>query len=135
MSKDYNLSTNKKIKIASSYRSYIYQKWIIDRGCSPEFCSKPWYSEHQSGLAIDFFEATTENIFLSKSENKLWFDWMNKNAHKYGWHNTYQKWIEVDTYHTEPWHWRYVWEEFATYLLENNLTIAEYYNLKIREWK
>jgi LAS superfamily LD-carboxypeptidase LdcB len=26
MSKDYNLSTNKKIKIASSYRSYIYQK-------------------------------------------------------------------------------------------------------------
>jgi D-alanyl-D-alanine carboxypeptidase len=52
--------------------------------------------------------------------------WLVKNSHLYGWHNTYQKWVAIDGYEIEPWHWRYLWVEFATYLYENNMTIAEY---------
>jgi LAS superfamily LD-carboxypeptidase LdcB len=42
-------------------------------------------------LAIDLFEATTNKEFLSKPNLKKYFDWLNENAYKYGFANTYQK--------------------------------------------
>ena len=121
---------NKNIVVVSSYRSYAYQKWIKDRWCPDNLCAKAGYSEHQSGLAIDLWETTTNEQFLSKPILKLYFEWLNDNAHKYGFHNTYQKWLEIDGYEIEPWHWRYMWIELATYLKENSITIAEFYNKK-----
>lgn len=118
---------NKKLTVVSAYRSYAYQKWIKDRWCPDNLCAKAWYSEHQSGLAIDLFEATTNKEFLSKPNLKKYFDWLNENAYKYGFANTYQKWLEIDWYEIEPWHWRYMWVELATYLREKNITFAEYY--------
>jgi D-alanyl-D-alanine carboxypeptidase len=58
---------------------------------------------------------------------KKYYKWLDENAYKYGFHNTYQKWLEIDWYEIEPWHWRYMWVELATYLKDNNLTIAEFY--------
>jgi LAS superfamily LD-carboxypeptidase LdcB len=55
------------------------------------------------------------------------------NAHKYGFHNSYQKWMEVDGKIIEPWHWRYVWVDLATYLHEHNQTFAEYFYEKIEQ--
>jgi len=130
LSKDFYSTFKTNIRVVSAYRSYIYQKWIKDWGCPDNLCAKAWYSEHQSGLAVDLWEATTKDIFLSKSKLKKYFEWMNKNAYKYGFHNTYQKWIDVDWYEIEPWHWRYLWVDLAKELKENDLTFAEYYNLK-----
>jgi D-alanyl-D-alanine carboxypeptidase len=48
-------------------------------------------------------------------------------AHTYGFTNTYQKGLDIDWYEIEPWHWRYVWVDIASYLSENNITIAEFY--------
>ena len=118
----------KKIIVVSSYRSYAYQKGIKDRWCPDNLCAKAWYSEHQSGLAIDLWETTTNNEFMSKKNLKEYYKWLNKNAYKYGFHNTYQKWLEIDWYEIEPWHWRYLWVELATELKSKNITIAEYYN-------
>lgn len=118
---------NKKMTVVSAYRSYAYQKWIKDRWCPDNLCSKPGYSEHQSGLAMDFFEATTKSQFLSNPKLVKYFNWLNENANKFGFHNTYQKWLKIDGYAIEPWHWRYMWVELATYLKENNITIAEFY--------
>jgi D-alanyl-D-alanine carboxypeptidase len=64
-----------------------------------------------------------------------YYVWLVQNAHLYGWHNTYQKWVAIDGYEVEPWHWRYLWEELATYLYENKITIAEYYNNRIGSWE
>lgn len=128
MAKAFFEKFSKKIVNVSAYRSYLTQKSIKDRGCPDKFCAKAGFSEHQSGLAIDFFEASTEKQFLSNLNYKKYFDWMKENAHKFGFHNSYQKWIEIDSYVVEPWHWRYLWVELATYLKEKNITIAEYYN-------
>lgn len=130
MSKDFYWHFKENIEIFSSYRSYLYQKGIKDRGCPDNLCAKAGYSEHQTGLAIDLWEASTEKQFLSNPKYKQYFDWLNKNAHKYGFHNTYQRWLDVDWYEVEPWHWRYLWIKLATYLKENNLTFAELYNKK-----
>lgn len=116
----------KKLLVVSAYRSYEYQVWIKNRGCPDSLCAKAGHSEHQSGLAIDLWETTTKEEFLSKEVLKRYYNWMKKNAHLYGFHNSYQKWIEIDTYHEEPWHWRYVWIDLASYLYSQNMTFAEY---------
>jgi D-alanyl-D-alanine carboxypeptidase len=129
MSLDFYKEFKVKLKIVSAYRSYDYQVWIKKRWCSDIFCAKPGYSEHQSWLAIDIFEATSEKEFLAKDDLKKYFDWMKKNAHKYWFHNSYQKWKYVDWYAVEPWHWRYLWVELAKELFEKNMTYAEYYKI------
>lgn len=116
-----------KLRVISAYRSYEYQAWIIAGWCSLTLCSKPGFSEHQTGLAVDIFEATTEIEFLSKSNYKKYFEWLGNNAYKYGFINSYQNWIEIDGYHNEPWHWRYVWEDLAKYLFENDMSFGEFY--------
>lgn len=127
LSKDFYNTFNKKLKIVSAYRGYKYQKWIKDRGCSDIFCANAGYSEHQSGLAVDFWEATEEKRFKENEELKTYFNWMKGNWAKYGFTNTYQKWIKIDWYSVEPWHWRYVWVELATYLKKEDITFAEFY--------
>jgi D-alanyl-D-alanine carboxypeptidase len=76
--------------IVSAYRSYYYQAQI-KQGCADIWCAKPGYSEHQSGLAVDVFEASNEGNWRNTSSLHKYFDWLVENAHKYGFHNTYQK--------------------------------------------
>ena len=102
-----------KLVIVSAYRSYEYQK-KLKKWCSDTLCALPGRSEHQLGLAIDIFAATTAGDFLSKAEFKKYYERLAINAHRYGWHNTYQKWVEIDTYKPEPRHRRYLWRELAT---------------------
>lgn len=127
MSLDFYNTFEKKMILVSAYRSYKYQKWIKDRGCPDNLCAKAWYSEHQSWLAIDLWETSTQKDFLSKPHLKKYFQWLNKNAHKYGFHNTYKNWLEIDWYEIEPWHWRYVWEKLATNLKEKDCSFSEFY--------
>jgi len=127
LSEQFYKDTKNNIVIVSWYRSYSYQKWIKDRGCPDNLCAKAGYSEHQSGLAIDIYSASSARNWANDNTLKKHFSWFKKNAHKYGFHNTYQKWLKIDGYEVEPWHWRYVWEKFARYLYENKITIAEFY--------
>ncbi|OIP53507.1 hypothetical protein AUK10_02320 [Candidatus Gracilibacteria bacterium CG2_30_37_12] len=121
----------KKLIVVSGYRSYEYQQGIEKR--APEcvrdgFCARAGHSEHQSGLALDMFETTTMEEFLSKSQYKLYFDWLTQNAYKYGFTNSYRKGVEIDGYHEEPWHWRYIGVDVATKLWREDMTFTEYYN-------
>ena len=130
LSKQFYSDTNNNIVVVSWYRSYNYQKGIKDRGCPDNLCAKAWYSEHQSGLAIDIYSASSERNWANNNNLRKHFSWFKKNAYKYGFHNTYQKWLEIDWYEVEPWHWRYVWEKFAKYLNDENMTLAEFYYKK-----
>jgi len=119
--------TQQEIIVVSGYRSYSYQKWIKDRGCPDTLCAKAGHSEHQSGYAIDLYSASTQAEWLWNNTLRKHFAWLNANAHVYGFHNPYQRWVEIDGYEPEPWHWRYVWEDLARYLKQNDLTFAEFY--------
>lgn len=132
LSKDFYKEFSVRLKVVSAYRSYNYQVWIKQRWCSDMFCAKPGYSEHQSWLAVDFFETTSKDEFLAKKELKKYFDWLEKNAYKYWFHNSYKNWKEIDWYAIEPWHWRYLWVPFATELQQENITYAEYY---LKHWE
>lgn len=127
LSKDFYLEFWNKLKIVSAWRSYEYQIWIKNSWCNNLFCAKPWHSEHQTWLAFDIFETTNKDEFLSKPNLKKYFEWLEQNAYKYWFINTYQKGRKVDWYEIEPWHWRYIWQDFAKYLFENNLTFWEFF--------
>ena len=129
LAKDFYTEFSKKISIVSSYRSYEYQVWIKKRWCPDNLCAKPWFSEHQSGLAIDIFSASTKQEWDKNVQYQKYFEWFNQNAHKYWFHNTYQKWLQIDWYEIEPWHWRYLWIDLASYLKKEGITIAEFYQL------
>lgn len=123
----------KKLEVVSAYRAYSYQKGIKDRGCPDIFCAKAGFSEHQSGLAVDFWEASTQSRFEKNEKLKTYFDWMKDNWYKYGFTNSYQNWAKIDWYSVEPWHWRYVWVELATYFKKDKMTFWEFYYKNIKK--
>lgn len=126
LAQDFYTTFWEKLVVVSAYRSYAYQVGIKQRGCSDLYCAKAWYSEHQSWLAFDLFEASSQDEFLAKTHLKKYYDWLSENAHLYGFHNTYQKGKNIDGYAIEPWHWRYVWVELATQLKNEGKTFAEF---------
>ncbi len=115
----------KNIVIASAYRSYSYQKNSISESCKQSGrCAREWESEHQLWLAVDLWEATNEQKFLSKYQK--YYDRLHENAHLYWFHQSYQNWREFDGYYIEPRHWRYLWTWLATKLHDKNITFTQY---------
>ncbi len=130
------------VEIESGYRSYDYQKKILDELTlekGAEYASaaiaKPGHSEHQTGLSLDYC-VLRDNIFIDTdgSDNiALLSDcdeckYINSVAHRYGFIVRYPKGKEhITGYKYEPWHLRYVGKKLATYLYKNKLTLDEYY--------
>lgn len=128
MACDFYRYFGEKIYVYSSYRSYAYQSGISEACKASGFCAREGFSEHQTGLAVDLRETTNEDKFLRKYEH--YYNWLDRNAHKYGFHQSYQNGQEIDGYHIEPWHWRYLGVELATFLHDKGLTYAQYYRMK-----
>lgn len=83
--------------------------------------ARPWTSEHQLGLAVDF--NSVEQSFDKTEEYK----WLQENAHLYGFIMRYPKDKEDRTAVIyEPWHYRYVGVENAKAIKESGLCLEEF---------
>lgn len=120
------------IRIISGYRSFAYQERLYNNYLKSDsqeevdlYSAKPGYSEHHTGLAIDIDNGVIDyNRFHVTKE----YDWMQKNAHKYGYILRYPLGKEKITgYKYEPWHYRYVGKDIARYIHDNDITFEEYY--------
>lgn len=124
-------------KINSAYRSYekqvtIYQSWVNKDGqaLADTYSARAGFSEHQTGYAFDVRDYPFTNDDYSKTKS---FTWVSENAYKYGFIIRFPKDKEYITgYQYEPWHYRYVGEEAAKYIYENDITFEEYYEYFIR---
>lgn len=124
------------LKGVSGYRSYSLQNKIFSYNVSTKgfkestkYSAKAGESEHQTGLAVDLscrsINYLLEDTFAETEEGK----WLQDNCYKYGFILRYPKGKEhVTGYEYEPWHIRYVGKELAQYLIENNLTLDEFYS-------
>ena len=85
-------------------------------------------SEHHTGLCVDVVDDAHKDYELSQNfEDRPAFEWLSKNAHKYGFILRYPKdKIDITTYDYEPWHYRFVGVYAATYMYENDLTLEEF---------
>ena len=89
LSLDFYEAFGKPIVVVSAYRSYQYQKNQISESCKQSgYCAREGESEHQLGLAVDLWEATNEEKFLSKYGE--YYEWLRGHAHEYGFHQSYQ---------------------------------------------
>lgn len=111
-----------RLTINSARRSPAYQRQLA-ANCSNTRCAKPGTSEHEAWLALDLWV----NGWNIRAWNGIYYQWLVDNAHKYGFHNTYQRGMEVDGKMVEPWHRRYVWTGLATILHDRWQTFSEFF--------
>jgi len=120
------------IRAVSTYRSYSYQKDLYNRYAASDgtakadtYSARPGHSEHQTGLAVDV--DNNKSSYTSFGNTKE-FTWMKENAYKYGFILRYTKDNEwITGYKDEPWHYRYVGVDIATYIQEHPMTYEEYF--------
>lgn len=119
--------------INSSYRPYTEQEQLYNeytelygqRGADT-IASRPGYSEHQTGLALDIFskDSTTRSTF----KDSVAYTWLINNSYKYGFILRYPEGKESLTgFEFEAWHYRYVGKKHAKAVHEKNITYDEYY--------
>ena len=115
----------------SSYRSYDYQVNLYNnyvktdgKEAADTYSARPGYSEHQTGLAVDVYNLELPYTSFEKTEE---FNWMQENAHKYGFILRFPKdKVDITGYQYEAWHYRYVGKEVAKYIHNHNMTLEEY---------
>lgn len=121
------------IRIASSYRSFGTQA-ALKNGYTTRygsganaFSADQGYSEHQLGTTIDFTSSEIGGS-LSGFEKTEAFEWLEKNAYRYGFVLSYPA---GNTYYQfEPWHWRFVGRDLAEDLYDDE---KSFYDLDQRE--
>lgn len=119
--------------VVSAYRSFEYQSqlkgaYTVTYGAGANaFSADQGFSEHQLGTTMDL---TTKGLNggLDGFANTEAYKWLVENAHKYGFTLSYPE--GNDYYVFEPWHWRFVGQELATYLKKNDL---HFYDVAQRE--
>lgn len=121
------------IWVTSAYRSFgeqaqLKSQYQISYGSGANtFSADQGYSEHQLGTTIDF---TTTGLGggLAGFGSTAAFEWLEKNAYKYGFVLSYP---ENNAYYVyEPWHWRFVGRELADDLHDDD---QHFYDLPQRE--
>ncbi len=137
MARDFDLTFWQPMIVISAYRSAAYQQRMWDLGkCTDSLCAPPGHSEHQLGLAVDLFDASTVEDYYKNPKYVAYVKWLQKYAHLYGWTQSYQNWEDIDEYEVEPWHWRYVGVELATKLHKLGWTLTQYNRFQyLMDWR
>ena len=126
------------LKVTTGYRSYNFQATLYNNYVKIDgvknadtYSARPGYSEHQLGYSADI--TNKNNVSFEEFENTKEYEWLQDNAYKYGFIQRYPKDKEDLTgYMYESWHYRYVGNDIAKYIYENNITYEEYYEYFLR---
>lgn len=130
------------VYITSSYRSYATQQMLFNNKVSQYLYSEgsreaaetkartivayPGTSEHQLGLACDIVDKYYEYMNESLADTEL-SKWMVEHCAEYGFILRYPDGKQdVTGVMYEPWHFRYVGVEAATYIMKNDLCLEEF---------
>lgn len=123
-----------KLTLRSTYRSYATQRTVYGglvaqdgQGPADRISARPGFSEHQTGLAIDFGSSSDsacdfEDCFGTTAEGR----WLATNAHDFGFIVRYTADNQAITgYAPEPWHVRYVGRPLAAAMAATAVTTLE----------
>ena len=128
------------VYLSSGYRSYADQQYLYNRKKAqypPEgkdsagrwIVLPPGTSEHQTGLCCDI----TDRYYESKDRslaNTAMYQYMSQHCQDFGFIVRYPSdKEEITMVMYEPWHFRYVGVEAATYIMENGLCLEEFLQL------
>ena len=120
--------------LSSGYRDYDTQTFLFNRkveqygdeDVAATIVARPGTSEHQTGLAADI----TDQYYETKNESLEYtamYQWMFAHCQEYGFILRFPKGRDdVTGIIYEPWHFRYVGVDAATYIMEHELTLEEF---------
>ncbi len=134
--------------MASGYRTTADQTYLFNRkvnqyrsiGMSLEdsqinaamIVTPPDTSEHQTGLAVDILSATYSSMDWDYGKTAEGI-WLAEHCYDYGFILRYPlDSEEITQIIYEPWHFRYVGVEAASYIKEHNITLEEFYELLLK---
>ena len=118
---DYYLYTNYDMNDKNVHLTREDAQRVVD-----SYSSAPGYSEHQSGLCVDFIEKGKSVLDETFAESEA-FAWLVENAYRFGFILRYPEGKEdVTGYSYEPWHYRFVGREAATEIYAWGYTLEEY---------
>lgn len=132
--------------ICSSYRSHerqieLYDQKVNDligKGYTKEqaeieaakWIAVPGTSEHELGLALDIVDESYQELEKEQEDTDVQ-KWLMQNSYKYGFILRYpEDKVSVTGISYEPWHYRYVGIEAATYIYEHGICLEEYLSSK-----
>lgn len=119
--------------VSTAYRSYNFQKGLFAQYVASDgvakaetFSARAGYSEHQTGLALDFYDSAAgcalKRCFAETKSGK----WLVTHAAEYGFIERYPEGsTDITGYKWEPWHWRYVGVELAQYMHDEKIATLE----------
>ncbi len=126
-----NATQNGNVMARSGYRTIQYQEQLYNdelakNGAdSSTLVAMPGYSEHHTGLVVDFttYNGKSYDDFTGEGD----YAWIMNNCDKYGFINRYPKGKEKLTFiDNEPWHFRYVGVPHASIMKDYDLCMEEY---------
>jgi len=130
-------AANLFLSVISGFRSYEAQRTIWNNAVrnsglahAERWFARPGHSEHQTGLALDIVQRGFTGGALGNAgfQNTAQFAWLRQHAHNYGFILRYPQAHEhITGIAFEPWHWRYIGVESATYMRENGFDVFEEY--------
>lgn len=135
--------------IGGAYRSYSYQAHVFNSKASqiavgmgisdyldPRYqeaaeeaktiTAFPGASEHQLGLAVDILDKNRQRLVYADMNQEL-FEWLDAHCAEYGFIKRYPTRKLLLTGWDEPWHYRYVGVEAATFIMEQGICYEEFY--------
>ena len=140
------------VYVGGAYRSYSYQKQRFDGKCynialemgiegkeiwllpeyqeaveeAKKYVMVPGSSEHQLGLAVDLYDKQYVALQYERM-NQNFYQYLDSICANYGFIKRYPTRKLLLTGWDEPWHYRYVGVEAATFIMNNNLCYEEFY--------
>ncbi len=131
------------LRIQSPYRDKKYQKYLFDRkvklymdkGLSyleafqeaSTIVTVPGASEHQTGMAFDLLSNNYNSLDYGFGETAAG-KWLAEHCHEYGFILRYPAGKQhITDIIYEPWHFRYVGVEAATIIMEEEITLEEFW--------
>lgn len=128
------------VVLSSAYRSYDTQSYLFtakvaqyggDEATAATIVAIPGSSEHQTGLAVDIVDKYYEYMNESLADTDL-SKWMYENCAEYGFILRFpEDKQEITGIMFEPWHYRYVGIEAATYIMEKGICLEEFVELYV----
>lgn len=129
-----------KLYVKSAYRSFgtqstMYENRLERIGKDDNVVAYPGSSDHQTGLGVDIlnFAWTQKEGMTTAFGQTQEAKWLEKNCARFGFILRYMpEKQEVTGIIYEPWHYRYVGQEVARYIMDKRLSLEEF-DLSVNE--
>lgn len=114
-------------KYVEDPESEVYKAYQIAAEKAKKYTAAPGSSEHQLGLAVDIWDTQRQKVSSYSHMNEEFRNWLEEHAWEYGFIQRYPSKKCLRTGWDEPWHYRYVGEDVAKFIKDNDMCYEEFY--------